>query len=150
MKLLGEELAKDGCETQQMFDAGIVSRVGQQLTSPSMSLRKVAAGMLSNLVGGNLTQLQMVLEANLMPTVIDFAIKENYFVRRECIFALYNAINVASLAQTLTLIKLGVTVPLCLFLGTNDLQGLDAALYALETLLSKAECMRTRVPHTSI
>ena len=56
---------------QAILDAGALAAFGRLLTHPKNSLQKEAAWTISNITAGNTNQIQAVIEAQLVPLVIE-------------------------------------------------------------------------------
>ena len=74
-----------------MLNCGVLHSLGSLLTSPKESIRKEACWTISNITAGNTIQIQAVIDANLIPPLIDVLSNGEFKTRREACWAISNA-----------------------------------------------------------
>jgi importin subunit alpha-2 len=100
------------------------------------SIRKEACWTVSNVTAGNRQQIQLVLDANIVPTLISLMKGSSEFkTRKEAAWAIVNATSGGSPDQIRHLVAEGCIPALCEFLTVQDSKMIQVALNGLDNVL---------------
>jgi hypothetical protein len=92
---------------------------------------------LSNITAGNPSQVQAVIDANLMPTLIRLLSQGDYQVQKEAVWAVTNVALTGTPTQILFMVDCGVVKSLCKSLRLSDILVVQVALDGLFNILKK-------------
>lgn len=122
------------------------------LNHPKKSIRKEACWTISNITAGNKQQIQSVIDANIIPLLVNLLSNAEYEVKKEAAWGISNATSGGSEQQIqylveqvillesacfygVILVSQGCIKPLCDLLTVFDARILVVALEALENIL---------------
>jgi len=112
------------------------------LTSPKDAIRKEACWTISNITAGSPPQIQAVIEANLIPPLINIlANSPDFKTRKEACWAISNATSggLQEPSQVRYLVQQGCIKPLCDLLTMMDNKSIQVALDAIDNILKIGE-----------
>ncbi|KAG7273343.1 hypothetical protein CRUP_030241 [Coryphaenoides rupestris] len=107
--------------------------------STKESIKKEACWTISNITAGNRAQIQLVLDAGLMPPLIAILQVAEFRTRKEAAWAITNATSGGSAEQIRNLVDMGCIGPLCDLLTLMDPKIVQVALNGLENILRLGE-----------
>jgi hypothetical protein len=99
---------------------------------------KEAVWFLSNITAGTKTQVQSVIDANLIPQVIHLLAKGDLATRREAAWCINNLSLSGKREQVAFVLDQGVLQPFCQLLSTDDPQILVVVLDGISNILKMA------------
>ena len=79
LRAIGNIVTGDDMQTQTVLDTGALQAFSYLLRHPKASLQKEAAWTLSNITAGNRAQIQAVIDAGLVPYLIELMIRVSLF-----------------------------------------------------------------------
>jgi len=109
------------------------------LVVPKKSIRKEACWTISNITAGNKQQIQTIIDANIIPHLIQLLSHAEYEIKKEAAWALSNATSGGAPDQIRYLVSQGCIKPLCDLLVVSDVRIVNVALEALENILKVGE-----------
>lgn len=111
------------------------------LSSPKDGLRKEACWTISNITAGNCAQIQAVIDANIIPPLINILQHADFKTRKEACWAISNATSggLNKPEQIKYLVSQGCIKPLCDLLVCMDNKIIQVALDGLENILKVGE-----------
>lgn len=94
-------------DTQAVLSAGFLSKLDRLLSHPKANLRKESAWGLSSVLAGPPAQIQSVLDAKLMHTLVQRLLKEEaeYDVKKECAWYEHNSARQTSRAESRSTVR---------------------------------------------
>jgi importin subunit alpha-4/3 len=101
-------------------------------------LKKEAVWFLSNITAGTKTQVQAVIDANLMPQVIHLLSKSDLATRREAAWCINNLSLSGKREQIAYVLEQGVLRPFCELLTIEDPQIMVVVLDGISNILKMA------------
>ena len=90
---------------------------------------------ISNIMAGTKDQIQAVIEANIIPPLINLLMNAEFDIRKEAAWAISNATSGGLPEQIKILVQQGCIPPLCELLTVNDSKIVMVALEGLENIL---------------
>lgn len=139
LRLLGNIVSADIAFSQAVIDARLLEVIPRVMTTTSRAVREEACWMLSNIAGGQVEQVQAMLQA---PGVVNGLVEQmawaEYGVRREATWAMCNII-VRSSAEFITeVVRMGVLQSFAPMLDEWEDPMVELViLEAIESLLAK-------------
>ena len=111
------------------------------LSSQKDGIRKEACWTISNITAGNSTQIQAVIDANIIPPLINHLSNGDFKTRKEACWAISNATSggLQKPDQIRYLVSQGCIKPLCDLLACPDNKIIQVALDGLENILKVGE-----------
>jgi importin subunit alpha-2 len=104
-------------------------------TTTKEAIRKEVCWTISNITAGNRQQIQAVIDANIIPALIDVMGRAEFKTRKEAAWAITNAASGGSPEQIRFLVDQGCIPPLCNLLTVMDSKIVQVALNGLEHIL---------------
>ncbi len=98
-------------------------------------IRKDACWALSNVTAGSQSQIQAVIEANIIPSLIHILSEAEAGTKKEAAWAISNVARYGSPEQIHYVVDQGCIRPLCDLLTAKDAQVVELALETLESIL---------------
>eukprot|EP01060_Flectonema_neradi_P007698 TRINITY_DN15406_c0_g1_i2.p1 TRINITY_DN15406_c0_g1~~TRINITY_DN15406_c0_g1_i2.p1 ORF type:complete len:455 (+),score=69.28 TRINITY_DN15406_c0_g1_i2:475-1839(+) len=127
-------------QTQAMLDAGIlVSLYNIMSTVELRSVQKECYWVISNIVAGTQSQIQEVINCNLLPMIVYAAWKMEVEVRREALWAIANIAAGGSCEQIHQMVRDDCFNPLVEVLKSGDGKLIEVALGSLTNILASGE-----------
>ncbi|ORZ41684.1 importin alpha subunit [Catenaria anguillulae PL171] len=143
IRTLGNIVTGNDEQTQSAINCGALALFRNLLLSHRQkeALRKEVCWALSNITAGTTEQLQAVIDANLVPLLVDMLANADFKTKREACWAISNFATGAlrNPAQLRFLVRQGVIKPLCDLLSSSDVKVLNTTLEAIEALLKGGE-----------
>ncbi len=121
------------------------------LSSPKDAIRKEACWTISNITAGNAAQIQEVINANIIPPLIDVLQHGDFKSKKEACWAISNATSggLNKPEQIRYLVSQGTIKPLCDLLVSGDNRIILVALDALENILKVGELDKPMTSNTN-
>eukprot|EP00755_Sulcionema_specki_P038958 Sspe_Gene.2825::Locus_940_Transcript_1_2_Confidence_0.800_Length_1628::g.2825::m.2825 len=140
LRILGNIVTGNDRQTQQVLDAGALPLIHRLMTSTSSRIRKECCWNISNIAAGTVNQIQELITANIIPTLVS-SLQPNveWEVRKEAMWAVSNITATGKPEQVNHLVNCGVLDPLCNFLVVPDAKMLGQALDCLSNILRIGE-----------
>merc|ERR1719270_2852666 len=107
----------------------------QLLSHSKKSIRKESCWTISNITAGNRSQIQEVINAGLMPPIVQLLANAEFEIKKEAAWAISNATAGGSPQQIEHLIECGCIKPMCDLLVTSEQRMIGVALDAIENIL---------------
>ena len=123
---------------RQVLDCGVLKHFTQLLRHPRSNIQKEAAWTISNITAGQPHQIQCVVDAGLIPGVIDIMIKGEYKAQKEAVWAITNLTAGGSMEQIVYVVQAGALKPLCDLLVVKETKIVTVILDALINILNAA------------
>lgn len=111
----------------------------QLLTHTKVGVQKEAAWALSNITAGTQSQIQAVIQADLVPLLVHVLTVGELRVQKEAAWAVTNYTSGASTDQVLYLVQCQILKPMCDLLVAKDAKLLKVLLDGLINILMVAE-----------
>jgi len=105
------------------------------LTYPKRGIRKEACWTISNITAGPNEQIQMVIEQDIIPILVDILRSSEVDIRKEAAWAISNATSGGTARQAEYLVNQGVIPPLCALFDNSDPSVVQVALEGIENIL---------------
>ena len=111
------------------------------MSSSKETIRKESCWTISNITAGNPTQIQAVIEANLIPPIISLMSLGDFKTKKEACWAISNATSggLSRPEQIRYLVQQGCIKPLCDLLTCGDNKIIQVSLDGLENILKVGE-----------
>lgn len=136
LRAIGNIVTGDDLQTQVVLNCGALPCLVSLLGPPhSHAIRKEACWTISNITAGNLKQIQDVIDAQVMPTMVQLLQTAETDIRKEACWAVSNA-TCGTVAQVKHLVEQCHCIkPLCDMLFVEDPKIVLVALEALDKIL---------------
>jgi len=105
------------------------------LSHRKRSIRKEACWTISNITAGNEKQIQMVLDANLIPPLVCLLREAEFDIQKEAAWAISNATSGGTAEQLRFLVQQGAVPALCDLFSCSDPKIVMVALDGIENIL---------------
>ena len=99
---------------------------------------------LYNITAGNDIQIKSVIEANLIPPLVNLLNSAEFDIKKEAAWAISNATSGGTSEQINFLVSQGCIPPLCELLEVNDAKIVTVALEGLENILKAGEDLKNQ------
>jgi len=117
------------------LNCGALAHFHHLLVHSKEKINKEAVWFLSNITAGNQQQVQAVVEANLIPLIIQHLAKGEFLTQREAAWAISNMTISGNKNQIEYLVSQGVVEPMCNLLSVKDVQVIQVILDGLLNIL---------------
>ena len=135
VKILGNFVAGNEIQTQTAIDSGILNHLGRLLGNRTKAVRKEASWLASNIAGGSVKQITMLVDTpRILEKIIKIAKTDSWLVRREALWAIANICTSGNQKHIMDLVDAGGLEPL---VDALKLECIDPAL-----LLALLESLR--------
>ena len=123
------------------MESARVSSLLSLLSSPKEGIRKEACWTISNITAGSPPQIQAVIDANIIPPLINILQHGDFKTRKEACWAISNATSggLQEPSQIRYLVSQGCIKPLCDLLTMMDNKIIQVALDGLDNILKVGE-----------
>ncbi|XP_055335439.1 importin subunit alpha-5-like [Paramacrobiotus metropolitanus] len=137
LRAVGNIVTGDDPQTQTVLNSGVLQPLKTLLVRQDVkeAIRKEACWTLSNITAGNRSQIQLVIDAGLVPILIEILGNAEFKTRKEAAWAITNALSGGTQEQIQTFVQTGCIPPMCDLLGSTDARILQVALTGLESIL---------------
>ncbi|KAJ6823912.1 importin subunit alpha-2-like [Iris pallida] len=140
LRTVGNIVTGDDAQTQFIIENGVLPRLLQLLTQNyKKSIKKEACWTLSNITAGNRTQIQAVIDANIIGPLVHLLQHAEFEIKKEAAWAISNATSGGSNEQIHYLVSQGCIKPLCDLLVCPDPRIVTVCLEGLENILKVGE-----------
>lgn len=142
VKILGNFVAGNEIQTQTAIDSGILNHLSWLLGNKKKALRKEASWLASNIAGGSVKQITMLVDTpRILEQIINIAKADVWLVRKEALFAVANICTCGNQKHIMALVDAGGLESLvcALQLESIDPTMLVGLLEALITVLKVGE-----------
>lgn len=110
-----------------MLNCDALSHFPALLSHPKDKIRKEAVWFLSNITAGNQAQVQAVIDAGLLPKIIENLSKGEFQTQKEAAWAISNLTISGNRDQVAQLIRDGAIPPFCDLLTCKDTQVINVS-----------------------
>ncbi|KAG7533541.1 Armadillo-type fold [Arabidopsis thaliana x Arabidopsis arenosa] len=129
----------DDQQTQLVINCGALRFLANLLTrNHRINIKRVACSTISNITAGTKELIQSVIDANLIPILVNLAQNAKLGIKETALCAIVNATLRGSYAQIEYLVKQGCIKPLCDLLICPDRRIISVCLDGLENILNAA------------
>jgi len=136
LRVVGNIVTGDELQTQAVLECPLaLPYLTKLLQDPNKAIRKEACWGISNITAGTVAQIQMVIDAGIIPIVVELMKSAEFEIRKEAAWTLSNASSCGSPEQILYLAKQNVITPFCEFLSCFDQATVSICLDGLENIL---------------
>jgi len=143
LRTLGNIVTGNDQQTQTVINKGALKSFHYLLSSPTSkkNVKKETCWTISNITAGTQEQLQAVIDADIIPPLIDLLANADFEVKKEAAWAISNSTTGGRKDQVEALVEMGCIPPLCKLLDCKDPRIIVVALEGLENILKlgKAE-----------
>ena len=124
-------------QTEAVLHLDVLNMLKDLLVDSRRTLRGEACWTLSNVLAGNPSQIQRVMDAGLIPSLVDCAMCAETYVSKEAVWAISNATNGGTSEQIIELATNGRCIPaLVKALQSHDQHNNRIVMVALEGLIN--------------
>lgn len=120
---------------QVVLNCDALSHFPALLSHPKDKIRKEAVWFLSNITAGNQTQVQAVIDAGLLPKIIENLSKGEFQTQKEAAWAISNLTISGNRDQVAQLIRDGAIPPFCDLLTCKDTQVINVRIGFMESIM---------------
>lgn len=106
------------------------------LSHTRLNIVKEAAWTISNITAGNSEQIQKVLDAGIMPHLLNVLQTGDFKSQKEAAWAVTNYTSGGTIAQLAKLVEMGALKPMCNLLNSKDCKTIQVVLDGLNNILS--------------
>mmetsp|Transcript_27034 Transcript_27034/g.51151 ORF Transcript_27034/g.51151 Transcript_27034/m.51151 type:complete len:579 (-) Transcript_27034:264-2000(-) len=122
--------------TQDLLEAGALDVFNKILSNPARKgMKKEACWLVSNVAAGEPHQVQALINADVLPTIVWLISTAEFEIRREACWVLTNCTMQATVDQVKYMVKLGCLEPICNLLDSKDTRVVQLALEAIRNIL---------------
>ncbi|KAH8490747.1 hypothetical protein POPTR_013G007300v4 [Populus trichocarpa] len=140
LRTVGNIVTGDDGQTQFVIDNQVLPCLHQLLLqNHKKSIKKEACWTISNITAGNRTQIQAVIEANIILPLVNLLQHAEFDIKKEAAWAISNATSAGSHEQIQFLVSQGCIKPLCDLLICPDPRIVTVCLEGLENILKVGE-----------
>lgn len=118
---------------QVVLNCDALSHFPSLLSHAKDKIRKEAVWFLSNITAGNQAQVQAVIDAGLLPKIIENLSKGEFQTQKEAAWAISNLTISGNREQVAQLIQDGAIPPFCDLLTCKDTQVINVSILYLST-----------------
>ncbi|GAV73371.1 Arm domain-containing protein/IBB domain-containing protein [Cephalotus follicularis] len=140
LRAVGNIVTGDDAQTQFVIDNQVLPSLYQLVTqNHKKSIKKEACWTISNITAGNKGQIQAVIEANIILSLVYLLEHAEFDIKKEAAWAISNATSGGSHEQIQFLVSQGCIKPLCDLLICPDPRIVTVCLEGLENILKAGE-----------
>ncbi|KAL0684038.1 hypothetical protein Bca4012_050886 [Brassica carinata] len=144
LRTIGNIVTGDDIQTQTVLDHQVLPRLLHLLTNPyKKSIKKEACWTISNITAGCSQQIQGVIEAGIIQSLVGVLHNAEFEVKKEAAWGISNATSGGTHDQIKFLVSQGCIKPLCDLLTCPDPRILTVCLEALENILVVGEALKS-------
>ena len=108
LKVIGNLLAGEACDVDELINYGILDVLGKYLNSSTVIMQKEAAWALSNIAAGTKNQVAKLIDSPVFLELLKKTYDPNLEVVCECVWTVSNTISGSDLELAIKLIQVGV------------------------------------------
>merc|ERR1711879_246193 len=143
LRVIGNIVTGDEIQTQVAISCGCLPALKHMLDHhPKKSIKREVCWTLSNITAGSQQQIQAVLNASIIDSLILHMKESEFDVRKEAAWAIANATSSGSPEQITTLVNKGCIPPLCELVQAPDVRVVAVSLEGLENILKNGEALK--------
>lgn len=146
LRVLGNMATGNDDLTQKVIELGTLQEIGPLTErAKSQTIVKECCWLVSNVIAGTQPQIQAVLDAGILPLIIEVLLNGEFKSQFEASWAIANLAQGGTSQQILTLWHDGAVPVLCSLLKSKNIDMLSntlEALHALLTVVSTVDCER--------
>eukprot|EP01025_Chloroclados_australasicus_P032313 TRINITY_DN3275_c0_g1_i4.p1 TRINITY_DN3275_c0_g1~~TRINITY_DN3275_c0_g1_i4.p1 ORF type:complete len:549 (+),score=80.48 TRINITY_DN3275_c0_g1_i4:238-1647(+) len=136
LRTVGNIVTGDDLQTQVIINCGALSCFLHLLnTAYKKSIKKEACWAISNITAGTQNQIQAVIEAGLIPPLVQMLTFSELDIKKEAAWAISNATQGGAPEQLEFLAGVGCIKPMCDLLACHDQKVIQVALDAIRNFL---------------
>ena len=136
LRVIGNIVTGDESQTQAVLHCPMALPLLKKLLShPNKAVRKEACWGISNVTAGTVPQIQCVMEAGLIPIIVDMMASSEFEIRKEAAWTLSNASSCGNPDQVLYLVNQNVLPLFCSLLNCYDQATISICLDGVENIL---------------
>ncbi|CAH2072023.1 unnamed protein product [Thlaspi arvense] len=140
LRTIGNIVTGDDLQTQMVLDHQVLPRLLNLLTkSYKKSIKKEACWTISNITAGSKNQIQAVIEAGLIQSLVWLLHSAEFEVKKEAAWGISNATSGGTHDQIKFMVSQGCIKPLCDLLTCPDPRIVSVCLESLENILVVGE-----------
>ncbi|KAF8047643.1 hypothetical protein N665_2903s0004 [Sinapis alba] len=144
LRTIGNIVTGDDTQTQTVLNHQVLPRLLHLLTNPyKKSIKKEACWTISNITAGSSIQIQGVIEAGIIQSLVGVLHNAEFEVKKEAAWGISNATSGGTHDQIKFLVNQGCIKPLCDLLTCPDPRILTVCLEALENILVVGEAVKS-------
>eukprot|EP01133_Synstelium_polycarpum_P003858 gene3858-4458_t len=113
-------------------------------------IKKEACWTFSNFTAGNKSQIQSVIDANIIPSIICLLTNAEFEIKKEAAWAITNATSGGTPQQIDYLVRQGCIPPLCDILNCPESRIINVALEGIENILASGKKDPNGNPYLSV
>ncbi|KAG7533879.1 Armadillo [Arabidopsis thaliana x Arabidopsis arenosa] len=145
LRTIGTIIAGNNHQTQCVINCGALPIISNLLTGNyENNIKKLACWVISNITAGTTEQIHSVIDANLIPTLVNLAQNADFYLKKEAVWAILNVTLDGSHDQIKYMVKQSCIKPLCDILVCPDLRTILKCLDGLENILKAGEVEKNR------
>lgn len=137
VRTIGNLMSGDDVTTQKVIDNGALTALLPLLSHPRSGVRKEACWSVSNVLAGDMNQIQAAMDVGLIRPILNLynSPDERADIKREAAWCIANAVSGAHSRQIILFVELEVLPVLCELLKEDDERLIDMTLDAIERVL---------------
>ncbi|XAR49250.1 hypothetical protein NMG60_11032377 [Bertholletia excelsa] len=140
LRTVGNIVTGDDTQTQFVIDNGVLPCLYQLLNqNHKKSIKKEACWTVSNITAGTRSQIQAVIQANIILPLVHLLENAEFDIKKEAAWAISNATSGGTPEQIRFLVSQGCIKPLCDLLICPDPRIVTVCLEGLENILKVGE-----------
>lgn len=150
LRVIGNIVTGDEIQTQVAISCGALPALKHMLDNhPKKSIKREVCWTLSNITAGSQNQIQAVLDASIIDSLIMHMKEAEFDVRKEAAWAIANATSSGTPDQIATLVRKGCIAPLCELVTAPDVRVVAVSLEGLENILKNGEPLKIHNNHVN-
>jgi len=144
LRVIGNIVTGDDLQTQAAITAGCLPALKSMLdkAESKKSIKREVCWTLSNITAGTTYQIQSVIDAGIVESLIWHMIHSDFDIAKEAAWAIANATSSGEPRQIHYLVQQGCLKPLCELVRQRDVKVVAVSLEGLENILLKGEDLR--------
>ncbi|CAL9243183.1 unnamed protein product, partial [Arabidopsis halleri] len=145
LRTIGTIVAGNNHQTQCVINCGALPIISNLLTGNyENNIKNLACWVISNITAGTTEQIHSLIDANLIPTLVNLAQNTDFYMKKEAVWAILNVTLNGSHDQIKYMVKQSCIKPLCDILVCPDLRTILKCLDGLENILKAGEAEKNR------
>ncbi|KAJ0232287.1 Importin subunit alpha-5 [Hirschfeldia incana] len=140
LRTIGNIVSGNTQQTQCVINCGALPILSNLLTQNyKKSIKRDACWTIANITGGTKEHIQIVIDANLIPSLVHLAQNAEFDIKKEALWAISNATRGGSHEQIKYLVEQSCIKPLCDILVCQEPSIISVCLDGLENILKVGE-----------
>ena len=121
-----------------VLETGPLHILADLLKHPCSRIVREATRTIANIIAGNEQHIQMIIDAQVVPPLIEVLVTGTYASKKEAIWAVHSITSFGTVEQTLVLLHLGVLKPMFNLLGDFEEDMVNLLLDGISNILDSA------------